>query len=158
MVHSVYSDRDHFLRELISNAANACDELHFEAIADPALLGADPKARTTVVLDAGAGASRSRTTASDEPRREADALGTIARSGTKAFMDPDRASAERQGAQGEGAQLIGPFEAHCGCHAALDPMISGFRRTSNVYIGIRSEKSRPPRGTRGWDTLRCARA
>ena len=39
MVHSVYSDRDVFLRELISNAADACERLRFEAIANPALLG-----------------------------------------------------------------------------------------------------------------------
>src|SRR5829696_2846921 len=52
MVHSVYSDRDVFLRELISNAADACERLHFEAIADPALLGDDPKPRITLLIDA----------------------------------------------------------------------------------------------------------
>ena len=41
MVHSVYSDRDVFLRELISNAADACERLRYEAIASPALLGSD---------------------------------------------------------------------------------------------------------------------
>ena len=46
MVHSVYSDRDIFLRELVSNAADACERLRFEAIANPALLGDDPKPRS----------------------------------------------------------------------------------------------------------------
>ena len=52
MVHSVYSDRDVFLRELISNAADACEKLRFEAIAHPALLGDDPKPRITLLIDA----------------------------------------------------------------------------------------------------------
>src|SRR5215475_13773608 len=51
MVHSVYSDRDNFLRELISNAADACEKLRYEAIANPALLGDDPKARITIAVD-----------------------------------------------------------------------------------------------------------
>jgi molecular chaperone HtpG len=105
MVHSVYSDRDVFLRELISNAADACEKLRFEAIADPALLGEDPKPRITILIDA----ENRRLTIQDNgigmTRDEmAEALGTIARSGTKAFMDRIEAA---QGA--EGAQLIGQF-------------------------------------------------
>src|SRR5919112_3808530 len=81
MVHSVYSDKTVFLRELISNAADACERLRYEAIADPALLGDDPKARITLIVDA---ASR-RLTVEDNgigmSRDEmAEALGTIARS------------------------------------------------------------------------------
>src|SRR3954464_11753172 len=53
MVHSVSSDRDVFLRELISNAADACERLRFKAIADPALLGDDSKPRITLRIDAG---------------------------------------------------------------------------------------------------------
>ena len=53
MVHSVYSDKSVFLRELIANAADACERLRYEAIADPALLGDDVKPRITVILDAG---------------------------------------------------------------------------------------------------------
>ena len=88
MVHSVYSEKSVFLRELISNAADACERLRYEAIAVPALLGDDPKPRITVALDPdkrqltvednGIGMSR------DEM---VEALGTIARSGTKAFLD-----------------------------------------------------------------------
>ena len=105
MVHSVYSDRDVFLRELISNAADACEKLRFEAIAEPALMGEDtrlritlsanPDARRLVVEDNGIGMTR------DEM---VEALGTIARSGTKAFMDKVGSSHG-----GEGAQLIGQF-------------------------------------------------
>jgi len=105
MVHSVYSDKDVFLRELISNAADACEKLRYEAIGNPTLLGDDPKPRITIasdpenrrliIEDNGIGMSR------DEM---VEALGTIARSGTKAFMN--RLEAE-QGS--EGAQLIGQF-------------------------------------------------
>ncbi len=105
MVHSVYSDKDVFLRELISNAADACEKLRYEAIETPALLGSDAESRITlsldeenrrlVVEDNGIGMQR------DEM---IEALGTIARSGTRAFMDRIAASKG-----GEGAQLIGQF-------------------------------------------------
>src|ERR1700732_59501 len=52
MVHSVYSDKSVFLRELIANAADACERLRYEAIVEPALLGDDAKPRITVALDA----------------------------------------------------------------------------------------------------------
>jgi molecular chaperone HtpG len=105
MVHSVYSDKDVFLRELISNAADACEKLRYEAISHPSLLGDDPKARITLRIDA----DNRRLTVEDNgigmSRDEMiEALGTIARSGTKAFMDRIQAA---QG--GEGAQLIGQF-------------------------------------------------
>ena len=113
MVHSVYSDKSVFLRELIANAADACERLRYEAIAEPALLGDclgdDAKPRITVALDAagkqltvednGIGMSR------DEM---IEALGTIARSGTKAFLE--RIEAAQSGeAGGEGSTLIGRF-------------------------------------------------
>lgn len=105
MVHSVYSDKDVFLRELISNAADACEKLRYEAIAEPSLLASDAESRILLTLDTdgnklivednGIGMSR------DEM---IEALGTIARSGTRAFME--RIEANKQG---EGAQLIGQF-------------------------------------------------
>src|SRR3984885_10411715 len=52
MVHSVYSDKSVFLRELIANAADACERLRYEAIAEPALIGDDVKPRITVSIDA----------------------------------------------------------------------------------------------------------
>src|ERR1700692_4168415 len=52
MVHSFYSDKSVFLRELIANAADACERLRYEAIAEPALLGDDVKPRITLSIDA----------------------------------------------------------------------------------------------------------
>jgi molecular chaperone HtpG len=105
MVHSVYSEKDVFLRELISNAADACEKLRYEAIADPALLGDDGQPRITIALDAEA----RRLTVADngigmDEAEMTEALGTIARSGTKAFMDRIAATKEA-----EGSQLIGQF-------------------------------------------------
>ena len=57
MVHSVYSDRDVFLRELISNAADACEKLRYEAIAEPSLLGDDPAARIVITPRCGQAAA-----------------------------------------------------------------------------------------------------
>ena len=83
MVHSVYSDKDVFLRELISNAADACEKLRYEAIADPALLGDDPRPRITITLDP----DNRRLSIEDNgigmtAAEMAKTLGTIARSGT----------------------------------------------------------------------------
>ena len=105
MVHSVYSDKSVFLRELIANAADACERLRYEAIAEPALLGDDVKPRITLALDAEA----KRLTVEDNgigmSRDEMiEALGTIARSGTKAFLERIEAA---QGA--EQTALIGRF-------------------------------------------------
>jgi molecular chaperone HtpG len=88
MVHSVYADKSVFLRELIANAADACERLRYEAIAEPALIGDDVKPRITLSIDA----EQKRLTVEDNgigmSREElAEALGTIARSGTKAFLD-----------------------------------------------------------------------
>ena len=105
MVHSVYSDKDVFLRELISNGADACEKLRYEGIASPALLGDDPQPRITITLDPdgrrltlednGIGMSESDL---------AEALGTIARSGTREFIDRIAGAKDA-----EGSQLIGQF-------------------------------------------------
>jgi len=105
MVHAVYSEKDVFLRELISNAADACERLRYEAIADPGLLADDPALRITLVMDA----DQRRLTVEDNGigmnRDEmVEALGTIARSGTKAFVDRIEAGKDR-----EGASFIGQF-------------------------------------------------
>ena len=105
MVHSVYSDKDMFLRELISNAADACERLRYEAIADPALLGDDPKPRITLKIDAEARTLTVEDNGIGMSRDEMiEALGTIARSGTRAFVERLAASKEA-----EGATLIGQF-------------------------------------------------
>ncbi|MGE6497422.1 molecular chaperone HtpG [Cupriavidus metallidurans] len=104
MIHSLYSNKEIFLRELVSNASDATDKLRFEAIANPALLEndadlairieADPAARTLKITDNGIGMSR------DEAIRN---LGTIARSGTKEFFQ------QLSGDQQKDAALIGQF-------------------------------------------------
>jgi len=103
MVHSVYSETDIFLRELISNASDACDRLRYEAIAVPGLIadGAPPQIRikpdktanTLSVIDSGIGMDR---------QELIDNLGTIARSGTKSFLS-------RLTEAKDGAGLIGQF-------------------------------------------------
>lgn len=105
MVHSVYSDKDVFLRELISNAADACEKLRYELLSDPALAGDDGQPRITVTLDPDARQLIVEDNGIGMSEVElAEALGTIARSGTRAFMERVTASKE-----GEGAQLIGQF-------------------------------------------------
>ena len=104
MVHSLYSEREIFLRELISNASDACDRLRFESLARPELLASDlelgirvavdPEQRLLSVTDNGIGMSR------DEV---VDHLGTIARSGTGQFLE------RLTGDQRKDAQLIGQF-------------------------------------------------
>ena len=114
MVHSVYSDKSVFLRELIANAADACERLRYEAIAEPSLLGDDVKPRITVVLDA----EGKRLTVEDNgigmSRDEMiEALGTIARSGTKAFLERIEAAKSGEGGNEDGPKaksaLIGRF-------------------------------------------------
>ncbi|MGB7036549.1 MAG: ATP-binding protein, partial [Xanthobacteraceae bacterium] len=108
MVHSVYSDKSVFLRELIANAADACERLRYEAIAEPALLGDDPTPRITLALDASAGQLAVEDNGIGMSRDDMiEALGTIARSGTKAFLD--RIEAGQKEGEGENNALIGRF-------------------------------------------------
>ena len=111
MVHSVYSDRDVFLRELLSNAADACEKLRYEALADPALapdsfairIALDKNTQSLAIEDNGIGMSHQDLT---------DHLGTIARSGTRAFLDRlGTASGDAvEGEEGrEKLDLIGQF-------------------------------------------------
>ena len=104
MIHSLYSNKEIFLRELISNAADACDKLRFEALHDGSLYGDDPdlkirvacdkSARTVTISDNGVGMSR------DEAITH---LGTIAKSGTREFFS------RLSGDQAKDANLIGQF-------------------------------------------------
>ncbi len=106
MIHSVYTDKEIFLRELISNASDACDKLRYEAIATPALLGgdarlaiavtADKEKRTLTIADNGIGMSETELV---------ENLGTIARSGTRAFLD----KLSGEGATSSATSLIGQF-------------------------------------------------
>jgi molecular chaperone HtpG len=112
MVHSVYSDKSIFLRELIANAADACERLRYEAIAEPALLGEEPKLRITVALDPAAKTLTVEDNGIGMSRDELiEALGTIARSGTKAFLERIEAAQGSQASEGkaEDNALIGRF-------------------------------------------------
>ena len=112
MVHSVYSDKSVFLRELIANAADACERLRFEAIAAPSLLGDDPKPRITLALDPGVPSLTVEDNGIGMSRDEmVEALGTIARSGTKAFLERIEAGqgAGQAGESAESHALIGRF-------------------------------------------------
>jgi molecular chaperone HtpG len=104
MIHSLYSHREIFLRELISNASDACDRLRFAAIADGTLLAPDPQLGIRVDADAAAGTVTITDNGIGMTRAEAIAdLGTIARSGTAEFF---RALS---GDEQKASQLIGQF-------------------------------------------------
>jgi len=104
VTHSLYSHKEIFLRELISNASDACDKLRFEALADPTLTDGDadlriqvswdPEARTISVRDNGIGMSRDEVVAN---------IGTIASSGTRRYLEA------LSGEQKADARLIGQF-------------------------------------------------
>jgi len=104
MIHSLYSNKEIFLRELISNASDAADKLRFEALSDDALfendsdlnvfIGIDKEARTITVRDNGIGMSR---------QEVIDNIGTIAKSGTGEFLK------SLTGDQAQDAHLIGQF-------------------------------------------------
>ena len=104
VTHSLYSNKEIFLRELISNASDACDKLRFEALNEPSLfedapnlevrVSFDAEAKTITIVDNGIGLSADEAVAN---------LGTIAKSGTREFM------AALEGDQKKDAQLIGQF-------------------------------------------------
>ena len=104
VVHSLYSNKEIFMRELISNASDAIDKLRFEAISDPALyesasdlairVSYDKEARTITISDNGIGMSRDDVISN---------LGTIAKSGTREFL------AQLTGDQKKDSNLIGQF-------------------------------------------------
>ena len=104
MIHSLYSNKEIFLRELVSNASDACDKLRFEALTKSQLLEedsdlaihvrVDPDTRSITVTDNGVGMSR---------QEVIDQIGTIAKSGTREFVQT------LTGDQAKDAQLIGQF-------------------------------------------------
>jgi molecular chaperone HtpG len=104
VTHSLYSNKEIFLRELVSNASDACDKLRFEALNDPSLLedapnldvrvAFDAEAKTITITDNGIGLSA---------EEAVQNLGTIAKSGTREFMSA------LEGDQKKDAQLIGQF-------------------------------------------------
>jgi molecular chaperone HtpG len=156
MIHSLYSHREIFLRELISNASDANDKLRFAALAKPELLGGeaelgiwvefDAKARTLTIRDNGIGMTREEAIAH---------LGTIAKSGTAEFFQ------KLTGDQQKDAQLIGQFgvgfysafivaeRVEVESRSALAPAAEGVRWESSADGEYTVETiERPERGTR----------
>ena len=130
MIHSMYSNKEIFLRELVSNASDASDKLRFEAIANPELLedqpdlririSSDEKANTLTIEDNGIGMSR---------QEVIDHLGTIAKSGTAAFMQ------QLTGDQKKDASLIGQFGV--GFYSAVEMAERGTR----IVLHLKSAES-----------------
>jgi len=134
VTHSLYSHPEIFLRELISNASDACDKLRFEALADAALYGGQPDleisiaidkdARTITVTDTGIGMSAA---------EAIEHLGTIAKSGTRDFMG------KLSGDQKADAQLIGQFGVG---------FYSGFIVADRISVESRRAGLAPEQGVR----------
>jgi molecular chaperone HtpG len=156
VTHSLYSNPDIFLRELISNASDACDKLRFEALNNSALfedapdlqvrIEVDEQARTLSITDNGIGLSR---------QEAIDNLGTIAKSGTREFMS------RLTGDQKNDAQLIGQFGVgfYSGFIVADRITVESRRAGQPAEQGVRwrssgtgdfevEEIARPERGTR----------
>ncbi len=137
MIHSLYSNREIFLRELISNGSDACDKLRFEALGNPALfeddaelkirVDYDPAARTITVSDNGVGMNRDEVIAN---------LGTIAKSGTREFFS------HLTGDQQKDAHLIGQFGVG---------FYSSFIVADRVTVETRRAGEAPEQGVR-WES------
>ena len=137
MIHSLYSNKEIFLRELLSNASDACDKLRFEALSDPALLEGgselqvevdfDPEAHTLTIRDNGIGMNRDEVIAN---------IGTIAKSGTREFFQ------RLSGDQAKDAQLIGQFGVG---------FYSAFIVAERVTLNTRRAGMEPQHGVR-WES------
>jgi molecular chaperone HtpG len=134
VTHSLYSNKEIFLRESISNASDACDKLRFEALNDGSLyedapnlevrVGFDKEARTLTISDNGIGLSQ---------QEAIDNLGTIAKSGTREFMN------RLSGDQKADAQLIGQFGVG---------FYSGFIVADRITVESRRAGLKPEEGVR----------
>ena len=134
MIHSLYSNKEIFLRELISNASDAIDKVRFQSLSNPDLVGddvnynirvdIDKEASTVTITDNGIGLSRDDAIAN---------LGTIAKSGTSQFFD------SLTGDQQKDAQLIGQFGVG---------FYSSFIVADNVVVESRSAAQAPEDGVR----------
>ncbi|HYF43396.1 MAG TPA: ATP-binding protein, partial [Ramlibacter sp.] len=134
VTHSLYSNKEIFLRELVSNASDACDKLRFEALNEAALyedapnlevrVAFDKEARTLTITDNGIGLSQ---------QEAIDNLGTIAKSGTREFMN------RLSGDQKADAQLIGQFGVG---------FYSGFIVADRITVESRRAGAKPEDGVR----------
>ena len=153
MIHSLYSNREIFLRELISNAADACDKLRYEALDNDGLYAGDAELRIEIEHDADAGTVTVRDTGIGMNRDEViQNLGTIAKSGTADFLK--QLSGEKQ----KDAKLIGQFGVgfYSGFIVADEMVVRTRRADSDQGVEWRSrgegeftiaEIDRPERGT-----------
>ena len=104
MIHSLYSNKEIFLRELVSNASDALDRLRFEALQEAGLLESDPELRIEIEVDRDAGTLTVRDNGIGMSRDEVlENIGTIAHSGTRRFLE------QLQAGDRAGSQLIGQF-------------------------------------------------
>jgi len=138
VTHSLYSNKEIFLRELVSNASDACDKLRFEALNDNGLyedapnlevrVAFDKEARTITISDNGIGLSQ---------QEAIDNLGTIAKSGTREFMS--RLSGDQKAQASESGQLIGQFGVG---------FYSGFIVADRITVESRRAGLKPEEGVR----------
>lgn len=138
VTHSLYSNKEIFLRELVSNASDACDKLRYEALNNSALyedapdlrvrIALDKQARTITISDNGIGMSTA---------EAIDHLGTIAKSGTRDFMS--KLGAEKQADAKEQGQLIGQFGVG---------FYSGFIVADKITVESRRAGLKPEEGVR----------
>jgi molecular chaperone HtpG len=134
VTHSLYSNSEIFLRELISNASDACDKLRFEGLNNPALLEDAPQLEVRVTFDSDAKTLTITDNGIGMSQQEAiDHLGTIAKSGTKDFMG------KLSGDQKQDAQLIGQFGVG---------FYSGFIVADKITVESRRAGLRPEEGVR----------
>ena len=156
MIHAMYSNRDIFLRELISNASDAADKLRFAALENDALLADDAELRVRIAVDPAAHSITTEDNGIGMSREEAIAnLGTIARSGTAEFLG------QLSGDQQKDANLIGQFGIgfYSGFLVADRMVVETRRADLSADLGVRwscageaeftvETIDRPGRGTR----------
>ena len=108
VAHSLYSQKEIFLRELISNASDACDKLRYQSLTDPKLIEGDPGFRITITLDAKSKTLRVSDNGVGMDKDDLTGiLGTIARSGTQAFVEGLSGDAKKD--KDKAVNLIGQF-------------------------------------------------
>jgi len=137
MIHSLYSNREIFLRELISNASDACDKLRFEALQNKDLMAQESELKIEIEIDEKAGEITVRDNGIGMSRDEVvDNIGTIARSGTRKFLD------NLSGDKEFDSQLIGQFGVG---------FYSSFIVADRVTLLTRAAGSDPAAGVR-WES------
>ncbi len=139
ITHSLYSDREIFLRELISNASDAINKVRFDALANAEKLEGNTDWKIKLTPDAGAGTLTISDNGIGMSRQEViDNLGTVAQSGTKAFLEAAKAA----GKTGEAPGLIGQFGVG---------FYSAFMVADKVTVVTRAAGSGPADGTK-WES------